>query len=603
MLSLTLYGDLDTPNIILFSGNNCSFLNPIYCARDDSGQNSLTVTLSLVPGITYYLMVSGGSLSDQGEFTLSFSSYRNCSPCLLSASLSAFPPSVNGVYSAGQKVTYCLTIDGWNVTGTIEWLHSVVIELGSGWDLNTLTYTAPASCGGDGFWDWYTSWTGCNTGNTFGPGFAYDSSSGFGCGGAPNDSIPGNNWGDGRNACANIADVDPFVFCWTITVADPLPDTLANNLNVLARVFSDGDSGSWTQTGCNTGIEYQIMASAIPFTDLPPLGLGRAPFCAAECNGQLHFSGASATGDTIWDYMVFDEEQELIYQFFETEGAITLDSLCIGTYTILITNPVSGSSRAISVDVPAPGTSWVQDQDAGCAGLVATYSAGVQDTSLTYYWVFEGGHPATASDAEVAVSYSHPGIYATTLIAGNGICNDTIRVEQAVSILNEPVANFDLELESGTIHCNNTSLYSADYQWIFGDGATSTETYPVHTFSESGDYLVQLVAGNTCGSDTFSRIVQITLVNAKEPMHNMVCKLYPNPNNGRFMLEMQASPAPWAEIKLFDALGQVVYTETVGFQSGELQKPVAQENLSAGIYWLSMKTQDFNITRKVIVEY
>jgi len=602
-LTLTISGDLHTPNMILFTGANCTFLNPIYCARDDSGQDSLSVTLSLVSGTSYYLMVSGSTVAAQGDFTLKFTSFRDCAPCLQSAALNAFPPPVNGVYSAGQEVMFCLTLEGWNVTGTVEWLHSIEVELGPAWDMNTLHTIAPPSCGGDGYWAWYDSWTSCNTGNTFGPGFAYDSESGLGCNGFPGDGNPGNNWGDGTNACANITPANPFHFCWTATVLEPLPDSTDHNLNVKARVFSDGDSGSWSQTGCNGGIEYQILASAIPFTDLPPLAFARAPSCAVECSGQLYFSGTSAIGDTLWNYTIFNGNQEIIHQSFDTEGIVRIDSLCTGFYTVLITNPLTGSSRAIEVEVPTPGISWIQDQEIGCEDLVTTYSVGVPDTSLTYSWIFEGGQPATASGAEVAVSYPNAGIYAAMLVAGNGICSDTIREEQAITILNKPVADFDLNIETATVFCSNASQYSTDYFWDFGDGQTSTTLQPSHTYSESGDYLVQLIASNACGLDTFSQVVQITIVHTGELRQHTVFNLYPNPNNGRFTLELEATPAPLAELKIFDALGQIVDAETLGFQSGKLQKTIVQESFSSGVYWLSIKTQDFNMTRKVIVQY
>lgn len=40
--------------------------------------------------------------------------------------------------------------------------------------------------------------------------------------------------------------------------------------------------------------------------------------------------------------------------------------------------------------------------------------------------------------------------------------------------------------------------------WNFGDGNTSTEDNPVHTYNVAGLYTVQLTASNDCGSTTYS---------------------------------------------------------------------------------------------------
>ena len=57
-----------------------------------------------------------------------------------------------------------------------------------------------------------------------------------------------------------------------------------------------------------------------------------------------------------------------------------------------------------------------------------------------------------------------------------------------------------------TVQFTNTS--AGDYtssQWDFGDGATSTETNPMHTYQQAGKYTVKLTVGDGTDSNTISR--------------------------------------------------------------------------------------------------
>ena len=52
----------------------------------------------------------------------------------------------------------------------------------------------------------------------------------------------------------------------------------------------------------------------------------------------------------------------------------------------------------------------------------------------------------------------------------------------------------------------NKSMNGVSYLWNFGDGTTSTETNPVHTYANAGNYTVTLsVDGGECGSDMITK--------------------------------------------------------------------------------------------------
>jgi PKD repeat protein len=50
----------------------------------------------------------------------------------------------------------------------------------------------------------------------------------------------------------------------------------------------------------------------------------------------------------------------------------------------------------------------------------------------------------------------------------------------------------------------------SQWSWDFGDGMTSTEQNPIHTYGQPGDYVVALTVDGPCGSDT--KLDYLTLV-------------------------------------------------------------------------------------------
>lgn len=59
-----------------------------------------------------------------------------------------------------------------------------------------------------------------------------------------------------------------------------------------------------------------------------------------------------------------------------------------------------------------------------------------------------------------------------------------------------PIAAFEYEIEELTVKFKNISSDAITYNWTFGDGSTSTEKDPTHTYSEAGTYDIELFATN-----------------------------------------------------------------------------------------------------------
>ena len=76
-----------------------------------------------------------------------------------------------------------------------------------------------------------------------------------------------------------------------------------------------------------------------------------------------------------------------------------------------------------------------------------------------------------------------------------------------------PTAAFSTgTIEGLTVTFINASVGADSYSWEFGDGNTSTEEAPTHTYTEEGSYTIKLTVTNTSGSN--SSTLDISVVEA-----------------------------------------------------------------------------------------
>ncbi|WP_020534230.1 PKD domain-containing protein [Lewinella cohaerens] len=277
-ISIEIIG-LSEPEFNLIEGSVCGQGLELLCA---SGNNPGYVyeTAEVDAQRNYLLRVSGGTFLDEGNFSLRITKI-NCADnedpnnptCLVSGSFTLTPPpnQPGNTYEPGQRVNICYTIEQWDPIGD-NWIHSVEVSHGSGWDYWSLLSGFPSpSCNDIGYWEWYDSWYHCASGTYQGPGFAYESPMGQEYANSYSECTdvygnydpdhpynywddwnPGNNWGDGQGQCTSVPPI-PRRFCWSIRVDDcpPNPSSSSLDLSIEIRVNGDGDTGSWIYDFCD----------------------------------------------------------------------------------------------------------------------------------------------------------------------------------------------------------------------------------------------------------------------------------------------------------------------------------------------------------------
>ncbi|GAB6279311.1 MAG: hypothetical protein STSR0006_13170 [Lentimicrobium sp.] len=69
----------------------------------------------------------------------------------------------------------------------------------------------------------------------------------------------------------------------------------------------------------------------------------------------------------------------------------------------------------------------------------------------------------------------------------------------------KPEASFTMQIDGRTVTFTNTTENGETYLWNFGDGNTSTEKEPVHTYAGDGIYIITLTASNPNGESTVTK--------------------------------------------------------------------------------------------------
>jgi PKD repeat protein len=275
------------------------------------------------------------------------------------------------------------------------------------------------------------------------------------------------------------------------------------------------------------------------------------------------------------------------------------------TVTLQVTNDcgVSTSTAVVEVAASAPQAQFgAENGTSGCAPFTIHFADQSLGAPTSWSWTFPGGQPGTSTAQNPTVTYASPGLYPVTLKVTNSFGVSTITVDSLVAVLSTPTAEFAFANGGGTVSFTNQSVNAMTYSWDFGDGTTSNEANPVHTYAATGSYTVQLTAVNACGASTIQQTVTVDVVGAGEATWLQNFRVYPNPNAGVFTVELNGEPASAIEFTLYNALGQQLIRENADFTSGSLRYTLRHGELPAATYTLRVRTGANTVYRSIVVQ-
>ena len=192
------------------------------------------------------------------------------------------------------------------------------------------------------------------------------------------------------------------------------------------------------------------------------------------------------------------------------------------TATLQVTT-INGCTDTITLNVdiaPYPVIDFGIDT-AGCSPLCVTMTnnSTISAGTMTYVWQFGDG--SSTSGATPTHCYENPSNtsideYDVTLTATSDIgCVLSLTHPNAITVWPIPLAHFEIAPEITDIYqpeisFTDLSIIAATWDWDFGDSTYSTDTNPIHEYSDTGFYMVTLYIENSYGcKDTTDKLIRI----------------------------------------------------------------------------------------------
>lgn len=191
--------------------------------------------------------------------------------------------------------------------------------------------------------------------------------------------------------------------------------------------------------------------------------------------------------------------------------------------------------------------------DSICPGASSTLIA---NGASTYFWSPNSGLSATTGTSVTAtplatITYSIIGTNATG-------CTSTSSV--MVTVMSTPIAGFTyIDNGNGSVTFTNTSQNATSYSWDFGDGSTDNAFNPAHTYTMSGNYIVTLIASNTCNNTIFYDTINVIISNLSTSLFKPDIEVFPNPGNGLLNIKYHSVSGNLISIKVTNIAGEMVF--------------------------------------------
>ena len=184
-----------------------------------------------------------------------------------------------------------------------------------------------------------------------------------------------------------------------------------------------------------------------------------------------------------------------------------------GTYDVEATvESASCGTQVLSLTVDVLDFTFTFTPEAACVpeAVSFAYTGNVADIAF-YYWDFGDGNDDFGTNTNLIHTYVQSGNFTITLTLFDGAFGTIGTLSKEISISGITFTPSLLITSIGQeISFESGGITSGGASWTFGDGNTSTESNPTHSYAAAGDYDVTLTAESPlCGTQTLIQTISI----------------------------------------------------------------------------------------------
>jgi hypothetical protein len=279
--------------------------------------------------------------------------------------------------------------------------------------------------------------------------------------------------------------------------------------------------------------------------------------------------------------------QNITVNFGNTSGNVTVTG---------VNSCGSGTPSSITVTVnPYPAQAGnINGLSSLCAGASGvSYSVPPISNAVTYIWVLPYGATIStgAGTDSITVDFALNASSGNVTVYGNNLCGNGNASSLAVTVNPVPLAP--------VISANYSWLTSnapAGNQWYLEGIAIPGATNQTYLATQNGHYW-DVVTLNGCSSDTSNHIYLVN-VGINDKTHALGVDLYPNPNDGRFTLQISTTQQTNFDLEVYNSLGVNIHSiQDLTFPANQNQN-IDLRTEPNGVYILILRNRDNLISRK-----
>ena len=399
--------------------------------------------------------------------------------------------------------------------------------------------------------------------------------------------------------------------------------------NGLPRFFVH-DGIDWQYTAGTTSIQenkWYHIAGTFDGNNIKIYVNGKLEGTPKELIGSMvansaNFNMGNRNGDEEALGGVIDEVRVWTITKSEQEIQATMNSLLVGDDTELVgywrfdetTGTIASDSSPNGNDGTltnlAPETAWaISTAPVGDASIFSI-SADINETDDCEVDVYFGADESGPGDgfalAAIQVNSAPNDNTGLTNIADtyweiwseNPIFDDTF--DAVVNFHYDNISGIDdetqLELFRRDMATSSTWVKVNGYVIVSDDGGSSSTTDGIGWVKID---ISQDTLGGFSGQYILSGSNTLDVVKFTE---NLELKLYPNPNNGSFSVEMTINETQDIELQVLSISGKLVWSEKFRNQAGNRRHPINIEDQAKGVYILKVSTGVGSYTKQLIIQ-